>query len=286
MRSLLLDIVRGLNTVYSGWILWNLFLAFVPLLISFRLFRKQAIAPKWFAIAGGITAAIGIAGLQLRLDRVVWAVSGVVRDLQAGNISTWLQVLWLGVIGVVALGISLYLSRHANTSKVGLWWIGLVAFIALLPNAPYVLTDVIHLIKGTSYGTVRVWVIVTVLMPLHFLAIILGFQAYVISLLNINYFLKEKQLRAWTVPIELGIHALCAVGIYLGRFVRLNSWDIVVDPTSVLAITLNTLTSKRPIAVIVVTFVILTVLYWVMKQITLGLKLRVDYARQGLDVLT
>ncbi|MEM7648410.1 MAG: hypothetical protein AAF283_04490, partial [Cyanobacteria bacterium P01_A01_bin.70] len=62
-------------------------------------------------------------------------------------------------------------------------------------------------------------------------------------------------------------------------------WDILIDPTSVLAVTLNTLTSKRPLAVIVVTFMIVAGLYWVMKQITLGLKLRMHYARQGLDPL-
>jgi uncharacterized membrane protein len=50
-------------------------------------------------------------------------------------------------------------------------------------------------------------------------------------------------------------------------------------------ITFNTLTSKWPIAMILLTFLIVTVLYWVMKQITLGLKLRLDYSRRGLDPL-
>jgi uncharacterized membrane protein len=45
MRSLFLDIAQGINNVYNGWILWNLFLAFVPMLISFRLFRHTVIAP-------------------------------------------------------------------------------------------------------------------------------------------------------------------------------------------------------------------------------------------------
>lgn len=286
MRSLFLDIVQGINTVYSGWILWNLFLAFVPLLLSFQLFRRQAISPVWFAIACGGTALIGAAGLRLRLRRLMWAVSGVINDLRAGDTGTWLQLLWLGLVVIMALGVSIWLVRNAHTSKLWLWWLGLVVFIAFLPNAPYVLTDIIHLIRGTSYGSVRVWVVALVLIPIHLFAILLGFQAYVVSLLNINYFLKEKQLRQWTLPIELGIHALCAFGIYLGRFIRLNSWDILVDPTSILAITLNTLTSKRPVAVIAVTFIILTVSYWIMKQITLGLKLRWEYSRKGLDVLT
>lgn len=85
--------------------------------------------------------------------------------------------------------------------------------------------------------------------------------------------------------MELFIHGLSAVGIYLGRFVRLNSWDLATDPTSVLIITLNTLTNKRPAAVVLVTFIILTILYWIMKQITLGIKLRIYYSKRGIDAL-
>lgn len=59
----------------------------------------------------------------------------------------------------------------------------------------------------------------------------------------------------------------------------------MTDPLDIVTTTLNALTSKRPLAVIVVTFIILAVTYWVMKQVTLGLKLRIDYARQGLDPL-
>ena len=154
-------------------------------------------------------------------------------------------------------------------------------FIAFLPNAPYVLTDIIHLIRGTSSGDIATWVIALVFIPIHLAAILLGFEAYVISLLNVNFYLKQRHLHKLVLPSELALHALCALGIYLGRFIRLNSWDFVVSPTSVLVNTLNTLTEKRPFAVVVVTFVILTTLYWIMKQITLGLKLRYHYARKG-----
>ncbi|NEQ97358.1 MAG: DUF1361 domain-containing protein, partial [Cyanothece sp. SIO2G6] len=58
------------------------------------------------------------------------------------------------------------------------------------------------------------------------------------------------------------------------------------DPSNVVLTTLNSLTSRWPMLVIMVTFVILTVLYWIMKQVTLGLKLRIHYARSGWDALT
>lgn len=285
MRWIALDIYQGLNNVYNGWIWWNLFLAFIPMLLSFRLFRRKAIPPIWFAIACFGTALIGIVGLKSRIPRLRWAVSGAISNIQAGDPGTILQLVWLAGVMIVALGISILLFKLSHTSKLWLWWIGLATFIAFLPNAPYVLTDIIHLLRGASSGTIKIWVITFLFIPIHMTAIVLGFEAYVLSLLNVNFYLKQKGLQALTLPVELGIHALCAVGIYLGRFIRLNSWDVVVDPSSVLASTLNTLTSKRPLAVIVFSFILLTVLYWLMKQVTLGLKLRIHYARRGLSAI-
>ncbi|MEM7063362.1 MAG: DUF1361 domain-containing protein [Cyanobacteria bacterium P01_B01_bin.77] len=285
MRWIALDIYQGLNNVYNGWIWWNLFLAFIPMLLSFRLFRRKAIPPVWFAIAWFGTALIGIIGLKSRIPRLRTAVFGVISNIQAGDPGTLLQLLWLAGVMVVALGISILLFKLSHTSKLWLWWIGLATFIAFLPNAPYVLTDIIHLLRGASSGTIKIWVLTFLFIPIHMTAIVLGFEAYVISLLNVNFYLKQKGLKVLTLAVELGIHALCAVGIYLGRFIRLNSWDVVVDPSSVLVSTLNTLTSKRPLAVIVFSFILLTVLYWLMKQVTLGLKLRIHYARRGLSAL-
>lgn len=287
MRSLLLDISQGINNVYNGWILWNLFLAFLPMLISFRLFRHRVIPTAWFVLACIVTSVIGAVGLHSRIPRIVRSLTGTLRDIRAGEPAALLQLLWLAIVVGIALIASLWLYRHFHTSKskLWLWWFGLAVFIAFLPNAPYVLTDIIHLIRGTSYGNTQVWVIALVFIPIHLCAILLGFEAYVIALINVNYFLKAKHLQSLIWPTELLLHALSAFGIYLGRFIRLNSWDVFVDPTSVLAVTLNTLTSKRPLAVIFVTFIILTVFYWLMKQVTLGLKLRFQYARQGLDVL-
>lgn len=97
-------------------------------------------------------------------------------------------------------------------------------FIAFLPNAPYVLTDIIHLIRGARVAQIPIWVIALVFIPVHVTAIVLGFQAYVISILNLAYYLKQQGAKALILPTELLIHALSAIGIYLGRFIRFNSW--------------------------------------------------------------
>ncbi|MEL6157629.1 MAG: DUF1361 domain-containing protein [Cyanobacteria bacterium J06627_32] len=285
LRSLFRDVLAAFSNVYSGWILWNLFLAFVPLFISFLLFRRKALSKTRLWGAFSVILAIGIVGIQPRIPRIMRAQMQLMNALATGDRSAQLKVLWWIVLALISVGMSVFLFNRKKSARTVLWWLGLVGFIAFLPNAPYVLTDVIHLIRGTSNGGIRVWVVALVFIPLHAIAIIAGFEAYVLSILNQAYYLKKKGNERFILPTELLIHALSAIGIYLGRFTRVNSWDLATDPTSILTLTLNTLTTKRPAAVVFVTFIILTVLYWIMKQVTLGIKLRIHYRQQGLDAL-
>ncbi|MGB3300503.1 MAG: DUF1361 domain-containing protein [Phormidesmis sp.] len=285
LHSVLRDVSAAFNSVYSGWILWNLFLAAVPLFLSYLLFRRDRLSKTQLGGAFVVMTAVGVVGLWPRLPRVMQAQMQLLEAISAGDRTAHLKILWWLALGVISVVMSLFLFKREKSRRSALWWLGLVAFIAFLPNAPYVLTDIIHLIKGTSSGGLKVWVIALVFIPLHAIAILLSFEAYTLSLLNQAYYLKKKGSDRFILPTELLVHALSAIGIYLGRFVRLNSWDLATDPTSVLVITLNTLTTKRPAAVIFVTFVILAVLYWIMKQITLGIKLRIYYSKQGIDAL-
>jgi len=200
MKALVIEAMKAWE-IYSGWIIWNLFLAFIPLALSFWLFRKN---------------------------------------------SQWRSLVW---------------------------WVVFLVFVAFLPNAPYLLTDIIHLIKATRAGF-SAWVITLVVIPQHSLAILAGFEAYVISLINLGYYLRQQGVARFIVWAELMTHALSAIGVYLGRFRRFNSWDFVTQPNDVLNSVIDDLTDKRPVLVMSVTFVVIAVLYWLMKQVTLGLILR------------
>ena len=285
LNAILRDLSTAYYSVYSGWILWNLFLAFIPLFLSYVLFRRKSLSPAriWGSLL--IMSVIGTVGLWPRLPRVMRAQMQLVQAIGSGDRTAQLKIIWWITLAALSLVLSFSLFQREKSRRTALWWLSLVAFIAFLPNAPYVLTDIIHLIRGTSAEGVRVWVVALVFIPLHTIAILLGFEAYVISLINQARYLKEKGNERFILPVELLFHAMSAIGIYLGRFVRLNSWDIATDPTSVAMTTLNALTTKRPAAVVFVTFIILTVLYWVMKQITLGIKLRIYYSRKGIDAL-
>lgn len=190
--------------------------------------------------------------------------------------SGWMA--WNLFLAFIPLALSVWLFRRTSQSRSILWWVGFLVFIAFLPNAPYLLTDIIHLIHAirTNYS---VWIITLVLIPQHLLAILAGFEAYIVSLINLGYYLHRQGARKFIIWAELMTHALSAVGIYLGRFKRFNSWDLVTQPNDLLETVIDDLTSKRPVLVIAITFVVLTVLYWLMKQVTLGLLLKMHSKR-------
>ncbi|MDX2231642.1 MAG: DUF1361 domain-containing protein [Leptolyngbyaceae cyanobacterium bins.349] len=182
-------------------------------------------------------------------------------------------IIWNLFLAFIPLALSFFLYRRRSTRRSLLWWVAFLVFFAFLPNAPYLLTDIIHLIRATRSGY-SAFVITLIFIPLHLFAIIAGFEAYVVSVMNQSTYLQRIGAEKYVLWSELVTHALAAIGVYLGRFRRFNSWDFVVDPSNVLSSTIDDLTSKRPVIVIAISFLVLTVLYWIVKQINLGLMLR------------
>jgi uncharacterized membrane protein len=183
------------------------------------------------------------------------------------NHSGW--IIWNLFLAFIPLILSFWLYLRSNKKRSLLWWISFIVFITFLPNAPYLLTDIIHLIEAIRAGY-SIWITTLIFIPLHLFAIFVGWEAYVISVINQSSYLKKQGAKSFIVASELVTHALCAIGIFLGRFHRFNSWDLVTQPDIILTSTISDLTSKKPLLVIVITFVILTVLYWFTKQITIG----------------
>lgn len=192
--------------------------------------------------------------------------------LWSGLLSNIRWMSWNLFLAFVPLALSFWLFRRRR-ARSWLWWLGLLVFFAFLPNAPYILTDVIHLIE--EIRTINsVWLITLVVIPAYVLFILAGFQAYVLSLINLGYYLNQLGQSKWILWAELGTHALSAVGIYLGRFLRFNSWDFITQPDALATSVVEDVFGKIPLVIIAVTFVVVAGLYWIMKRVSLAILLR------------
>ena len=99
----------------------------------------------------------------------------------------------------------------------------LFLWLLFLPNAPYIITDLQHL---KHRPPVPYWYDILLLFSAALNGLLLG----VASLLKVERFLYDHYSRRTTGIVILCSFFLCAFGIYLGRYLRWNSWDILVDP--------------------------------------------------------
>lgn len=113
----------------------------------------------------------------------------------------------------------------------------LFCWLLLLPNAPYLITDFIHLRAATP---VPVWFDVLILASFTLTGLLFGLA----SMQNIYRLLAIKFGSGYANLTLLIISILSAFGIYLGRFMRYNSWDILHKPISLITDIIQSLFSE------------------------------------------
>lgn len=169
---------------------------------------------------------------------------GLVRAVIAGN-DDHLFMPWNLFLALVPLLVAL---KFKSLERNKLW---LAAFIWLLflPNSFYVVTDIIHLnsaqvvkenIRGpfVSYDDVRYISIVFDALLLFTCSAI----SFLLGLESIRLFRSRFSTIISKLTMNIALFTtffLSGIAIYLGRYVRLNSWDFVVKPWSIAMDILN-----------------------------------------------
>ena len=96
-------------------------------------------------------------------------------------------------------------------------------WLLFLPNAPYLITDLMHL-RNTSSSIL--WLDHFMLFAFAWTGLLLG----AISMHQVFRVLTEKWNMIVAKRMLFLIVFLCGFGIYLGRFQRWNSWELFSDP--------------------------------------------------------
>ncbi len=143
---------------------------------------------------------------------------------------TYLFLAWNLFLAWIPL-ISAFIAYELDRKLVGqirlLLMICAGVWFVFLPNAPYMLTDLIHLRPSNS---IAFWFDLTLFVALA----LTGLLSCLIS----QYWMQQivKKIAGSTVSwvFVLGISAFSSFGIYLGRFLHWNSWAVVSNPTGLL----------------------------------------------------
>jgi len=140
-------------------------------------------------------------------------------------------------------------------------------WLLFFPNSPYVLTDLLHLKLKTS---VPAWFDLILILSFAWKALSFGF----LSLLDIELFLKKYFRLPVVRLIIVFMLFLASFGVYLGRYMRWNSWDVLRDTSSVFADITNRFihpfAHPRTWGLTVLMGVLLNMMFWTFKSFRLN----------------
>lgn len=98
-----------------------------------------------------------------------------------------------------------------------------LAWLLLIPNSFYIITDLFHL---RTRDPIPLWFDLSLIFSFSWVGLLLG----ILSLRQVEAIVHRKwKLRSREIFL-LPVMFLISMGIYIGRFLRYNSWDVITDP--------------------------------------------------------
>jgi uncharacterized membrane protein len=172
------------------------------------MFQRETLTPV-LALAGVSVVAITLVGIRM----------GLTHSLRHGYLIWNLFLAWLPLFFCLAA------VRAARTQRDRQWkfWALATAWLLFLPNAPYIFTDLIHL------GRRLFWVDLVLIVLCAWTASVLGF----LSLYLMQTMVRRRRgvVASWAFVVF--VSGLTGLGIYIGRFLRWNTWDLLLNPFGV-----------------------------------------------------
>ena len=138
---------------------------------------------------------------------------------------TFVFLLWNLFLALVPFGLSTMLGLAAGRLRARMLLPVGAVWLLFFPNAPYILTDLFHLHPrpGVPY-----WYDLALLLSCAWNGLMLAYA----SLLDMQQLVTRRlgALTGWGFATLALL--LSSFGIYLGRYLRFNSWDVLTNPIS------------------------------------------------------
>jgi len=199
--------------------------------------KQQRNLFKMLTLATVCCAALVVA--RLWLNRYILPEIGTFREFVWTRGATYMFLLWNLALAWVPYLAALRAEQlqhwGAARWRVGAW---LLVWLAFLPNAPYIITDFVHFHHRPP---VPLWFDLTLLFATACTGLLLG----LLSIHEAHRVFRRWFSGTWSNVLVLTCIGLSGFGIWLGRFQRWNSWDILTRPSALLSDILDTFTTRH-----------------------------------------
>lgn len=147
------------------------------------------------------------------------------RMIYAGNLMYGF-LLWNLFLAAIPLLITKWLIRNHDKPRF-IIASALLLWLLFLPNAPYIITDLVHL---QERPLVPYWYD----MMLVFLSAFNGLAFGFISVSQVEQLFFRRNKEMYLFPFRIATIIAMSYGVYLGRYLRFNSWDALINPVTVM----------------------------------------------------
>ncbi len=141
-------------------------------------------------------------------------------------------------------------------------------WLAFIPNSFYILTDLYHL--GDSYNDFLVpdWFDLVMILSFAWNGLLLG----ILSVRQMEKLMRARFQKMPALLFLIPIMWLNALGVYVGRYMRYNSWDLLTDPFALIrgiaGILIHPFSDRYAWGMITCFSILLTLIYLTLKKIS------------------
>lgn len=147
------------------------------------------------------------------------------RVIATGHIA-FIFLLWNLLLAFIPYAVShwLYNNIHVRENRVKLSAV-IVTWVLFIPNSFYILTDLFHL---GQFASAPKWFDLLLILSFAWNGLLFG----ITSLRKMELILQSISGKKVSLLFVFSVMWLISFGIYVGRFLRYNSWDVIVQPFS------------------------------------------------------
>jgi uncharacterized membrane protein len=179
---------------------------------------------------------------------------------------SYIFLAWNLLLAYAPLVIANWLNRHevVMRNKI-IVVVSISAWLLFMPNSFYIVTDLFHL---DTTAENRPWFDLTLILSFAWNGILFG----IISIWKMEILLKRTKGRLASALLIFTVMWLNAFGVYIGRVLRFNSWDIIFNPFALLSeiveMIINPYDYKGAWAISLCFGLFFVILYYTMKKLT------------------
>jgi uncharacterized membrane protein len=193
-------------------------------------------------------------------------------------------MVWNGGLALIPALMSLFFFRRKDQPRHGIrgltFGFEMALVLLILPNAPYITTDLVHFLETVRMGDTSLWKLLGTELPIYMIFVLFGLTCYSFTVDRLLYALRMRLGKGWGWLGIFGIPLLSSLGIYLGRVARYNSWDVLTDPQGIIQSSWSSLDKMKIAKVLIGMWIGLILIHQIYRTLHDGIVARLaEYRR-------